>query len=87
MTVVYDTAPTDLAWETAALCAQVDPEIFFPAQGEPGREAQRVCLSCPVLQECRVRALSFETEQWGVWGALTQRQRRKIKRQKRYDDE
>ncbi|AHB79585.1 WhiB family transcription factor [Mycobacterium phage Validus] len=68
------------AWEADALCAQVDPAIFFPEQGGSVREARRVCARCPVLDECYERAMSFSTDQEGVWAGLTKRERRKIKR-------
>uniref|UniRef100_A0AAU8GNW6 WhiB family transcription factor n=1 Tax=Mycobacterium phage Pharb TaxID=3136626 RepID=A0AAU8GNW6_9VIRU len=77
----YMTLPE--AWEADALCAQVDPELFFPAQGQPGAPAKAVCARCPVVDECLDRALSFPTEQWGVWGGLSQRERREVVRNRR----
>lgn len=42
----------ELAWQTDALCAQTDPEAFFPEKGGSTRDAKRVCESCPVREEC-----------------------------------
>ena len=35
----------ELSWQERALCAQTDPEAFFPEKGGSTREAKRVCLS------------------------------------------
>ncbi len=67
-------------WEHDALCTQTDPEIFFPDQGGSTREAKRICGRCPVVDECLDRAMSFDGEVWGVWGATTQRDRRVMRR-------
>lgn len=68
-----------LDWQGDALCAQTDPEAFFPEKGGSVREAKRVCASCEVCAECLGYALSHDIE-FGVWGGLTERQRRKLKR-------
>ena len=47
----------ELSWQERALCAQTDPEAFFPEKGGSTREAKRVCLSCEVRQECLEYAL------------------------------
>ena len=46
-----------LGWQERALCAQTDPEAFFPEKGGSTREAKRVCLSCEVRGECLEYAL------------------------------
>ncbi len=70
--------PSD--WRDLALCAEVDPELFFPDKGESSRPAKRVCASCPVRAECLQDALDRH-EQFGVWGGLTERERRVLARQ------
>ena len=40
-----------LSWQERALCAQTDPEAFFPEKGGSTREAKKVCLSCEVRGE------------------------------------
>lgn len=39
-------------WQERALCAQTDPEAFFPEKGGSTREAKRICLGCEVKDEC-----------------------------------
>lgn len=68
-----------LAWQDRALCAQTDPEAFFPEKGGSTREAKRVCSSCDVRSECLEYALAHD-ERFGIWGGLSERERRKLKR-------
>lgn len=66
-------------WVTGALCAQVDPELFFPTKGGNVRHARRICARCEVLDECAEYAIE-RPELDGVWGGLTGRQRRTVRR-------
>lgn len=68
-----------LGWQERALCAQTDPEAFFPEKGGSTREAKRVCLSCEVRDVCLEYALEND-ERFGIWGGLSERERRKLKR-------
>jgi WhiB family transcriptional regulator, redox-sensing transcriptional regulator len=70
----------DLAWQDRALCAQTDPEAFFPEKGGSTREAKRVCRGCEVRAECLEYALEHD-ERFGIWGGLSERERRRIKRE------
>src|SRR5699024_7354047 len=47
----YDTDETEQSWQERALCAQTDPEAFFPEKGGSTREAKKVCVSCEVRAE------------------------------------
>ncbi len=67
------------AWQAEALCAQTDPEAFFPEKGGSTREAKRVCQNCTVRAECLEYALAHD-ERFGIWGGLSERERRKLKR-------
>ena len=69
----------ELSWQERSLCAQTDPEAFFPEKGGSTREAKRVCLSCDVRQECLEYALAHD-ERFGIWGGLSERERRRLKR-------
>ncbi|MEI6119598.1 MAG: WhiB family transcriptional regulator [Actinomycetes bacterium] len=69
----------ELSWQERALCAQTDPEAFFPEKGGSTREAKRVCLSCDVRGECLEYALGHD-ERFGIWGGLSERERRRLKR-------
>ncbi|QBR74645.1 WhiB family transcriptional regulator [Microbacterium sediminis] len=68
-----------LAWQSDALCAQTDPEAFFPEKGGSTRDAKRICSSCEVRAECLEYALQND-ERFGIWGGLSERERRKLKR-------
>jgi WhiB family transcriptional regulator, redox-sensing transcriptional regulator len=70
----------ELGWQDRALCAQTDPEAFFPEKGGSTREAKRVCRSCEVRAECLEYALEND-ERFGIWGGLSERERRRIKRE------
>ena len=69
----------ELGWQERALCAQTDPEAFFPEKGGSTREAKRVCLTCDVRNECLEYALGHD-ERFGIWGGLSERERRKLKK-------
>jgi WhiB family redox-sensing transcriptional regulator len=68
-----------LGWQERALCAQTDPEAFFPEKGGSTREAKKVCTSCEVRRECLEYALAND-ERFGIWGGLSERERRRLKR-------
>jgi len=69
----------DEAWQEKALCAQTDPEAFFPEKGGSTREAKRICLGCEVKDACLDYALSHD-ERFGIWGGLSERERRRLTR-------
>jgi len=77
----YEVAPatTDDEWQERALCAQTDPEAFFPEKGGSTREAKRICLGCEVKDACLDYALAHD-ERFGIWGGLSERERRRLKR-------
>ena len=68
-----------LGWQTDALCAQTDPEAFFPEKGGSTRDAKRICTTCDVRAQCLEYALNND-ERFGIWGGLSERERRKLKR-------
>lgn len=76
---VINTAPDDSEWEARGLCAQTDPEAFFPEKGSSTREAKRICSGCDVQPECLDDALKRD-ERFGVRGGLTERERRRLRR-------
>ncbi|MBV8541945.1 MAG: WhiB family transcriptional regulator [Pseudonocardiales bacterium] len=71
--------PDQQGWQERALCAQTDPEAFFPEKGGSTREAKRICAGCEVRAECLEYALAFD-ERFGIWGGLSERERRRLKR-------
>jgi WhiB family redox-sensing transcriptional regulator len=67
------------SWQERALCAQTDPEAFFPEKGGSTREAKKICVGCEVRGECLEYALEND-ERFGIWGGLSERERRRVKR-------
>jgi len=72
-------AEEEQEWQERALCAQTDPEAFFPEKGGSTREAKRICQGCEVRAECLEYALAHD-ERFGIWGGLSERERRRLKR-------
>ena len=70
---------TVLSWQERSLCAQTDPEAFFPEKGGSTREAKKVCVGCEVRAECLEYALAND-ERFGIWGGLSERERRRLKK-------
>ncbi|HLP23577.1 MAG TPA: WhiB family transcriptional regulator [Microbacteriaceae bacterium] len=68
-----------LAWQADSLCAQTDPEAFFPEKGGSTRDAKKICASCEVRVECLEYALQND-ERFGIWGGLSERERRKLRK-------
>jgi WhiB family redox-sensing transcriptional regulator len=78
--LAYTGEDEELSWQERALCAQTDPEAFFPEKGGSTREAKKICLSCEVRAECLEYALAHD-ERFGIWGGLSERERRRLKKQ------
>lgn len=73
---------TDDQWRDQAACLGLDPQIFYPATDEEADVARAVCDGCEVRTDCLEYALS-RREKDGVWGGATERDRRRIIRQRR----
>jgi WhiB family redox-sensing transcriptional regulator len=69
----------ELGWQTDALCAQTDPEAFFPEKGGSTRDAKKVCGACNVKAQCLEYALAND-ERFGIWGGLSERERRRLRK-------
>jgi WhiB family redox-sensing transcriptional regulator len=71
-------------WRSLAACLDYEPELFFPI-GSTGPalsqlvDAQQVCLSCPVREDCLQWAFDQHIDH-GVWGGLSEEQRRALRR-------
>lgn len=84
------TSPADAVripgpWAEQALCAQADPDTWFPEQGHHtlAAIAKRICAACPVRAECLDYALSG-ADTWqgittGIWGGTTPRERSRLR--------
>lgn len=74
----------DRPWVARALCAGMEPEVFFP-EGVDGpalldvANAKAVCANCPVREECLDWALRIG-EAHGIWGGTTPSERRMLRR-------
>lgn len=68
-------------WQDQANCLGVDPDLFFPERGASTREAKEVCRGCIVRGECLEYALA-NGEKFGIWGGLSERERRRLRRQR-----
>lgn len=69
------TLPDPAPWMEQALCAQSDPDAWFPERGDSVTIPRRVCQDCPVRVECLTYAIE-NNEREGIWGGLTGYQRR-----------
>lgn len=76
----------DLSWHDRAACRDHDPDLWFPTTGAtvvmphtPTRTALAICSTCPVRQPCTRQGL---TEEWGIWGGLTEPDRRAWRRER-----
>lgn len=72
----------NLSWRNRAACQGVDPDIFFPVSDEDAVQAKAICAECPVREACLEWALATR-ERDGVWGGATERERRRMIRQRR----
>ena len=76
---------SELAWQREAACrglgASESRALFFPTRGESVDEARAICERCPVADECLDFALKNGCV--GVWGGTTERQRRRLRRNRR----
>lgn len=87
MPLTQPPAPTPASsWQDAALCAQADPELWFPEKaGSNGTAAKAICNGagtrppCPVRDQCLDAALASPVEEDGVWGGLSKRERRRLR--------
>jgi WhiB family redox-sensing transcriptional regulator len=59
----------------------VDPDLFYPERGESTSSAKKVCRACFVRAQCLEFALE-NGEKFGIWGGLSERERRRIRRQR-----
>jgi WhiB family redox-sensing transcriptional regulator len=69
-------------WRQYARCLGADPELFHPPADDPADEAKAICAICPVREPCLEYAITAREKQ-GVWGGLTEKERRRLIRQRR----
>lgn len=72
----------DESWRDSAVCAQTDPEVFFPEVGKSHAAAKQICSQCPVRELCLEIALAND-ERFGVWGGLSNHERLELKKKQK----
>lgn len=65
------------SWVELARCRGAEDDLF--PEGKQQKRAAAICLGCPVRQDCLIEALDNRLE-WGIWGGLTERERRALLR-------
>ena len=84
-------SPPDV-WQERSACYGIDPDVFFPISEEEAGPALAFCSACAREQSCRdltactirEECLSWALkngERYGVWGGLTEQERRRLSRQ------
>jgi len=68
-------------WRAWAVCRGLDPDIFYPHYERDSGPAKKVCETCPVREPCLEWALSTR-QPYGVWGGLTEKERRSLLRRR-----
>lgn len=72
----------NMSWRTKGACLGLDPQIFYPETDDEAQPAKDVCAECAVQTACLEYALT-RREKDGIWGGCTERDRRRIIRQRR----
>lgn len=76
---IYDLANNQ--WKLQGSCRGLDADLFFPDRGASTRLAKSVCRKCPVQEECLEYAVN-NREKFGIWGGLSERERRAIRKKR-----
>ena len=76
-----------MEWVAVARCIGEEPELFFPVGTtrpalEQTERAKAICRACPVIEECLEWSL-VTAQDAGVWGGLSEEERRDIRRARR----
>lgn len=72
----------EIVWRELGACKGLDPSIFYPDDDSEATDAKAVCAACGVRVACLEYALQSREKQ-GVWGGATERERRRMVRQRR----
>jgi WhiB family transcriptional regulator, redox-sensing transcriptional regulator len=76
---ILSVAEARIVWVSRARCRSTDPDQLF-VRGAAQKKAAAICRHCPVIAECAAEALDNQME-FGVWGGMTERQRRALLKQ------
>lgn len=72
----------DLSWMEDALCAQTDPDIFYPEKGGSTAPATSICRNCPVQAQCLDYAVTNDIRH-GIWGGTSDNDRKRMSRERK----
>ena len=78
MSLVAWSDSKEFDWMHSGACRGKDPSLWYPTRGESCDEAKRICHECPVELACREYGIDNETI--GVWGGLSERERKRLRR-------
>ena len=81
MTIMSIPMQNKSEWEDHAVCAQADPDLWFPDgewESADVTHAKQICSGCPVMSQCLEFALTYP--QAGIWGGTTESERRRMYR-------
>lgn len=73
---------TEQKWWDLGACRGLDSGMFYPDDEASTISAKSVCSTCAVQATCLEHALTIR-EKAGVWGGASERDRRRIIRQRR----
>jgi len=68
----------DDEWRGFALCAETDPDLWFPDMGGRSPQAKAICAVCAVREPCLAWAVD-NREPYGIWGGLSADERKKLR--------
>lgn len=74
-------AVDELSWQDYANCRGADADLFFPERGASTRKAKAICAACEVRSDCLDFALRAG-EKFGIWGGMSERERRRVRRER-----
>lgn len=70
----------DQDWRAHGACSGTDPNLWFAVGAIEHRHAKSICRRCPVREQCLAYAMEAPVDH-GIWGGLTERERRRFRRQ------
>lgn len=65
-----------------ALCAETDPDAFFPEKGGKVRAVEAICAACEIRLQCLQWSMD-NAEQHGTWAGVSENRRKQILRARR----
>ena len=80
-TLIDALAIGELSWQDYANCRGADADLFFPERGASTRKAKAICNACEVREE-RLDFAITNGEKFGIWGGMSERERRRVRRQR-----